>query len=81
MPREDGGGGMRDVGGVLPNGRGTTLTGLGATEGDAVGECGASTGGILARGSLSSPIETSGGAGWEPRPDFNPKRRYSRTIS
>jgi len=61
MPREDGGGGMRDDGGALPYGRGTTLTGRGGTtDGGTLGESLGSAGLLLTLGSLSSPIETTG---------------------
>ena len=61
MPRDDGGGGMRDVGTALPNGRGTTLTGRGTAvaplgSGATTPEAAVSEA-LEALGSLSSPIE------------------------
>jgi len=60
MPRDDGGGGMRDVGAPVPTGRGTTLTGRGTTPADA-GAGAEAVGSVaeLALGSFSSPIEIS----------------------
>ncbi len=57
-PRDDGGGGIRDVGTALPNGRGTTLTGRGTMLGGAAGAAeGAVSEAAETLGSLSSPIE------------------------
>jgi hypothetical protein len=82
MPREDGGGGMREVGGALPYGRGTTLTGRGGTtDGSGAGAGGATSPGVLALGSFSSPIVTVPRPRFAPRRDFNRQRRYLRSIS
>jgi hypothetical protein len=63
MPRDEGGGGMREVGAAPPSGRGGILTGLGAT---LMGELGTAAGttsvAFEALGSFSSPIEKSRGA-------------------
>ena len=61
MPRDDGGGGMRDVGaGVAPPmGLGGMLTGLGTTLMGAAGAAGgAASEAVEALGSFSSPIES-----------------------
>lgn len=60
MPRDEGGGGMREVGAVAPAGRGTTLTGRGtmlAGAGAATEVLGSDA--AVALGSFSSPIEIS----------------------
>lgn len=80
-PREEGGSGMRELGTPLPEGRGTTLTGLGAMppgrdEGAASAVC------VLTLESFSSPMERSfAGRRPTPRKDSNPKGGYWRTIS
>jgi hypothetical protein len=83
MPRDDGGGGMRDVGVTLPKGLGTTPTGRGVTRPEAGGtdEGVASAGLVVALESFSSPIEPLAAQPGHRRRDFNPKHRYSRTIS
>jgi hypothetical protein len=60
MPRDEGGGGIREVGPAAPAGRGTTLTGRGtmlAGAGGATEMFGSDAAVVL--GSLSSPIEIS----------------------
>jgi hypothetical protein len=60
MPRDDGGGGIRDVGTPVPTGRGTTLTGRGTTLAGAGGgteSVGSDAEVVL--GFFSSPIEIS----------------------
>jgi hypothetical protein len=60
MPRDDGGGGMRDVGALAPTGRGTTLTGRGTTlTGAGGGTEAVGSDAEVALGSFSSPIEIS----------------------
>lgn len=76
-PRDDGAGGMRELGATPPDGRGTTLTGRGTTlTGAGGGAEGSELGPRFALGSFSSPIVVS-----PLRQDSNPKLRYSRTIS
>ena len=58
MPRDDGGGGMREVGAALPRGLGGILTGLGTTLMGTDGAAdGAASEAVGALGSFSSPIE------------------------
>jgi hypothetical protein len=57
MPREEGGGGIRDVGTPVPIGRGTTLTGRGTTLTGPAGTEAAGSDGEAALGSFSSPIK------------------------
>jgi hypothetical protein len=79
MPRDEGGGGMRDVGAVLPSGLGGMLTGLGTT---LMGAGGAVLPAFGRPGSFSSPIENFAAlAVRTAQRDSNPVRRYSRTIS
>lgn len=72
-PREDGGGGMREVGAAPPIGLGTTLTGRGGTLTPAptgkTGEAAAAWSGVAfgALGSFSSPIGDIAGASSAPR--------------
>jgi hypothetical protein len=83
MPRDDGGGGMREVGAVLPSGRGGRLTGLGTTLAGARGGADVTTSeAVGALGSFSSPIENIAAQALRTaHTNSNPKRRYSRTIS
>jgi len=83
MPRDEGGGGMREVGAALPNGRGGKLTGLGTTLTGATGGADVTTSeAVEALGSFSSPIEgLTAQARRTAHGDSNPKHRYSRTIS
>jgi len=83
MPRDEGGGGMRDVGAAPPTGRGGMLTGLGTTLMGELGTAGGATSvAFETLGSFSSPIENLAAQGLRTAlGDFNPKRRYSRTIS
>jgi hypothetical protein len=83
MPRDEGGGGMREVGAALPSGRGGKLTGLGTTLTGAVGGADVTTSeAVEARGSFSSPIEKFAAQAFRAaHANSNPKRRYSRTIS
>jgi hypothetical protein len=83
MPRDEGGGGMREVGAALPSGRGGKLTGLGTTLTGAVGGADVTTSeAVEALGSFSSPIENlTAQALRTAHADPTPKCRYSRTIS
>jgi hypothetical protein len=86
MPRDEGGGGMRDVGVAPPTGLGGMLTGLGTTLIGADGAIGGAdvtvSESVEVLGSFSSPIENLAAQALRTAPrDSNPKRRYSRTIS
>jgi hypothetical protein len=62
MPRDEGGGGMRDVGVAFPSGRGGRLTGLGTTLTGAIGGADVTTSeAVGAVGAFSSPIENLAG--------------------
>ncbi len=81
-PRDDGGGGIRDVGTALPRGLGGILTGRGATLMGRGAAAGAGSEAFETLGSFSSPIENFAAQPLRTAPDdSNSKRRYSRTIS
>ena len=83
MPRDEGGGGIREVGAALPNGLGGKLTGLGTTLTGATGGADVTTSeAVGALGSFSSPIENLAAQALRTaHANSTPKRRYSRTIS